>query len=132
VSVEENNVIDAITTEQILDKLIHYYFHFMINDEKHAKSHFYSGYLELTSAMAKLGHPQDHFKETKTIAAEKKNIADQLFKGIMIRKDETPGLLSFRDISRQYDQFRTEHTPYGEQVNPILSGLVKHWNVQFY
>jgi hypothetical protein len=132
VSLDDNNVIDAVIVEQIMDKLIHNYFHFLVNNNKETKSHFYNGYLVLTSAMAKLGHSQAHFKEIKSIATEKKFLADQFVKGIKSRKDDVPGLMSFRELSRQYEQFRTEHTAFGEHVNSIFSELVKHWNVQLY
>jgi hypothetical protein len=132
VGLDENKVIDAVTIEQILDKMIYHYFHFLMSGHQETKSHYYNNYLALTTAMSKLGHPQEHFRETKAIALEKKKIADQVLKSILSQKDEVPGLLEFRDLSRQYEQFKNKHTAYGENVDEMLSGLAKHWNLQLY
>jgi len=112
--------------------MVYYYFHFLVSSEREAKSHYYNAFFTLSSAMAKMGCPQEHYKEIKSIAIEKKKIVEKIVKTIKIRKDDVPGLLSFRDLSRQYEQFRREHTVYGENVTSILSELVKLWNVEFY
>lgn len=131
-SLSESDTIGASAVERILDKTIYYYFHFLMSQHKETKSHHYNGFLGLVSEMSRLGHRQECFAEAKAIAMEKKKQADIIIKGLSVRKDETPGLIKFRDLSRQYDQFRNAHTAYGEHVNPILSSLVKHWPIQFY
>ena len=131
-SLSEFEVIDSFAVERILDKLIYYYFHFLMSKHKETKSNHYNGFLGLVSEMSKLGHSQDCFRESKVIAMEKKKQSDTILRGLSMRKDEIPGLLTFRDLSKQYDQFRNTHTAYGEHIDPILSGLVKHWPVQFY
>lgn len=132
ISIATNKVVESILAERILDKMVYYYFHFLVSSQREAKSHYYNAYFSLSSAMAKMGCPQAHYKEIKSIAMEKKKRVDKIVKGLRIRKDDVPALLSFRELSKQYEQFKTDNTVYGENVPLILSELVKLWSVEFY
>ena len=131
-SMEQRQIVDYPIAERILDKLLYYYFHFLVSSERESKSHYYNAFFLLSSALTKMGCSPGHYRDIKSIAMDKKKRVESVLESLKsLRKDES-SLLSFRDISRQYEQFKADHTVYGENILSILGEMLKREAVQFY
>jgi len=124
--------LNSIDVEYIIDKLIYYYFHFSLNTDMKIRTYFYNSYVALRTEITKNGLDLKDFHMAKEIALEKQSITNTVLNKISekINSIDTPP--QYKEISRLYDQLRSEHTSYGEQIEPIINLIIKKMPVYFY
>jgi len=128
----ENKKVNADVMERVADKLVYYYYHFILNKDQSLKTNFYNGFVNLMIELKKYGFKLNDFNSLKELAIDKKKKTDQLIELLGEKKSLGQKLLIHREISRLYDQFRREHTVYGEQSEPIFNYIMRHYDINFY
>lgn len=123
--------LNSIDVEYIIDKLIYYYYHFSLNSDLKIKTYFYNSYISLRSEISKNGLDIKDFQLAKEIAMDKQKITNTVLNKISEKINST-GKPQYKEISRLYDQLRSEHTSYGEQIEPVINLLVKKMPIYFY
>lgn len=129
---EQNQGLGSEMIERSLDKLIHLYFHYLIENEMRVKDHFYSGYIKLVTELTKHGLDVGKFMIVREIAQAKRKEMDRISRLVEAKVGEEKGMLLYREISRLYQNFRYDHTAYGEHIGALLTVMARHWSVQFY
>ncbi|MEK6558074.1 MAG: hypothetical protein AABZ14_07230 [Candidatus Margulisiibacteriota bacterium] len=129
---EQSLILSSELVERSLDKLIHLYFHYLIEEDMRVKDHFYSGYIKLVTELTKHGLNIGEFRMVREIAQAKRKQLDRILSLIEEKAGEEKGMLLYREISRNYQNFRYEHTAYGEHISPLLTVMTRNWSVQFY
>ncbi|MDD5457418.1 MAG: hypothetical protein PHV30_10370 [Candidatus Margulisbacteria bacterium] len=131
-SLELSNVLSSEVVEELSDKLIYYYFHFLINRDQKIKTHFYNGFIKLMTELIKMGYKMNSFGFIKEISSEKRKHTEQLMASLIEKIEADQSAYHYKEISRLYENARMEHTAYGEHIEPLLNTIIQRLPVAFY
>jgi len=129
---EQTKTLSSEVVEELSDKLIYYYYHFLINRDQKIKTHFYNGFIVLMTELIKMGYKMNSFGFIKEISSDKRKQTEQLMTLILGKIEGDQNAYTYKEISRIYEDARMEHTAYGEHIEPLLNIIIQRLPVAFY